>query len=112
MPCKDTFCQWKIASLTAKDPWATSAIVKRMMDRGKGLGEKFRVGGESAVEFLEFGCDDYRVCRDVEVIVCRVVGEIPGSVEDGTKGFGFKNMDSLAITQCHKSSSTLGWLYV
>ena len=31
---------------------------------------------------VEFGFDDFRDCRDVEVIVCRVVGDIPGSVED------------------------------
>ena len=33
---------------------------------------------------VEFGFDDFRDCRDVEVIVGYVVGDIPGSVEDGT----------------------------
>ena len=30
------------------------------MNRGKGLGEKIKVGGEGAVEFLEFLLDDLR----------------------------------------------------
>ena len=41
-----------------------------MMNRGKGLGENIRVGEEGA---LEFRFDDFRDCRDVEAIVCRVV---------------------------------------
>ena len=43
-------------------------------------------GGEGDLEFSELGFDDFRV-RDVEVIACRAVGDIPGSVEDGTKDF-------------------------
>ena len=46
--------------------------VKEMMNRGKGWDE-----GMGAVEF---GFDD---CRDIEVIVGRVVGDISRSVEDG-----------------------------
>ena len=63
-----------------------------MMNRGKGLGEKIRVWGEGAVEFSKFGFDDFRDCRDIEFIVCRIVEDIPGSVEDGTKDFGLKNI--------------------
>ena len=33
------------------------------------------------------GFDDFRDCRDVEVNMCRRVGDIPGSDEDGTKDF-------------------------
>ena len=42
------------------------------------------------MEFLELGFDDFRDCRDIEVIVCRVVGDIPGSVENGAKDFGLE----------------------
>ena len=48
------------------------------------------MGGEGAVEILEFGFDDFRDCRD-EVIVGRVVGDIAGSVEDGTKNLEIGN---------------------
>ena len=64
-----------------------------------------------AVEFFEFRFYDVRDCRDVEVIVCRVVGDIPGSVEDGTKDSGLETGCVgcwLAwlnpITQRHKST--------
>ena len=40
------------------------------------------MGVEGAVGFLEFGFDYFRDCRDVQVIVCRIVGDVPGSVED------------------------------
>ena len=55
------------------------------------------MGGEGAVEFLEFGFDGFRDCRDGEVIVGRVVGGIPRSVEDGTKDFGLETLDSLVV---------------
>ena len=44
-----------------------------MMDRGKGLGKRIRVGGEGAVEFLEFGFDDFREFRDFEFIMGHLV---------------------------------------
>jgi hypothetical protein len=34
------------------------------------------------VEFLEFGFDDLRDCRDIMVIVGGMVGEIPRGIED------------------------------
>ena len=40
--------------------------------------------------------DDFRECREVEVIVGRVVGDIPGSVEEGTKNFGLEIMNSMS----------------
>ena len=33
------------------------------------------------------------VCRDVEVSEGRLVGDIPGSVEDSTKDFGLETLD-------------------
>ena len=42
------------------------------------------MGGEGAVEFLEFEFDDFRDLRAIEVIVRCVVGDVPESVEDGT----------------------------
>ena len=56
-----------------------------MMNEGKGLGKRIRVGGERT---MDFGFDDFRDCKNVEVIVGHVVGDIPGSVEDGTKDSG------------------------
>ena len=41
---------------------------------------------------VEFGFDDFRDCRDVEVIVGRVVGDIPGSVD-----FGLETLDVLDV---------------
>ena len=55
------------------------------------------MGGEGAVEFLEFGFDNFRDCRAVEVIVCRIVGDIPRSFEDGTKDFAFETLDALDV---------------
>ena len=55
------------------------------------------MGRGGAVEFLEFGFDDFRVCRDVEVIVGRAVKDIPGSVEDGTKDFGLETLDAVDV---------------
>ena len=42
------------------------------------------------MNFSEFGFDDFRGYRVVDDNVGRVVGEIPGSVEDGTKDFGLE----------------------
>ena len=55
------------------------------------------VGREGAVEFLKYGFHGLRDCRDVEVIVDRVVGDIPGSVKDGTKGFGLETLDRVTF---------------
>ena len=55
------------------------------------------MGGEGAVEFLEFGLDDLRDYRDVDVIVCRVVGDTPGRVEDVAKAFGLETVDALDV---------------
>ena len=44
--------------------------------------------GEGA---LEFGFDDFRDCRDFEVIVRLVVGDIPRSVTGWYKGLGIGN---------------------
>ena len=44
------------------------------------------------MEFFEIVFDDFRDFRDVEVIVGRVVGDVPGSVEDGTKDFGLETL--------------------
>ena len=66
-----------------------------MIERGKGLGEWIRVEGEGAVEFLDFGFDNFKDCRDVEVIVCLLVGDIPGSVEEGAKDFGLETIYAL-----------------
>ena len=68
-----------------------------MINRGKKLGKRIRLGGEGAMEFLEFGFDDFRDCRDFEVIVSRVGGDIPGSVEDGTSDFGLDTLDALDV---------------
>ena len=54
-----------------------------MMNREKGLDEGIRVA-ERLLWNLDFMTRD---CRDVEVFVCRVVGDRPGSVEDGAKGY-------------------------
>ena len=52
------------------------------MNSGKGLGKRNWVSREEAAEF---GFDDFRGCRDDEVIVGCVVRNIPGSVDDGMK---------------------------
>ena len=54
------------------------------------MGEKISGGAGGTVEFSEFGFGDF---RDVEVIVFRVVGDIPGSVED----FGLETLDALEV---------------
>ena len=38
--------------------------------------------------FFELGFDDLGECRDFKVIVCSVVGDIPGSVKDSAKNIG------------------------
>ena len=81
------------------------------MNGGKGLREWIRVGGEGAVEFSEFGFGNFKGCRNVEVIVCRLVGDIPGSVVDGKKELWIGNSGCVvcwlawlnSVTQCHKS---------
>ena len=38
-----------------------------------------------------------KIRRDFEVIVCCLVGDMPGSVEDGTKDFILKTLDALDV---------------
>ena len=40
---------------------------------------------------------NFDICRDVEVIVGRVVGDIPRSVENGTKGFVLEYLNELDV---------------
>ena len=42
------------------------------------------------MEFLEFGFSDFRKWMDIEDSVFCVIGDIPGSVEGGTKDLGWK----------------------
>ena len=69
------------------------------------------MGGEGALEYLEFRFG----CRDVKVIVDRVVGDIPVRVEEGTKDFGLETIRIgcwlTPITQSHTSTSARRWLY-
>ena len=53
-------------------------------------------------EFSEFGFDDFRDNRDVEVILGRVVGDIPGSIEKGTKDLGLETLDTIGSTKLKK----------
>ena len=46
---------------------------------------------------MGFGFDGFRDSRDVEVILGRVVGDIPGSVEDVTKDFGLETLDAFVV---------------
>ena len=62
------------------------------------------VRGEGAAEF---GFDNFRDCRGVEVIMCPVVGDIPGSVEDGTKGFGLETWIHWMLAEPHNPTSWL-----
>ena len=41
--------------------------------------------------------DVFKNCKDIEVFVCRVVGDIPGSIEDGEKDFELETLDSLDV---------------
>ena len=60
-----------------------------MMNRGKGLGEKIR---------RNFWNLDLMTSETVGmVIVCRVVGYIPGSVEEGAKDFGLETLDAFDV---------------
>ena len=44
--------------------------------------------------------------RDLDFIVGRVVGDIPGSIEDGVKDFGLEILDVLAaLAEPHNSTS-------
>ena len=56
------------------------------MGRRKRFRKRIGAGGEGAVEFSEFGFDDFRDGRDVD---------IPGSIEDGTMDFGLETLDAL-----------------
>ena len=49
------------------------------------------------MECLEFGFNDFRHCREVKVIVCSVVGDVPGSVVCGAKDFGLETLDALDV---------------
>ena len=70
------------------------------------------MGREGAVEFLELGFDDFRGCRDIDVIVDRVVGDIPGSVEDGTKDFEVETLDAFDVGLAEPHNSTRMALYI
>ena len=50
------------------------------------------VGGDRAVEFSDFGFDNFRNCMDFEVI-----GDILRGVEDGTKDFRLATLDELGV---------------
>ena len=63
-----------------------------MMGRAKGMSKRIRVSGEG------FGFDGFRNFWDVDVIVGCVAGDVPGSVEDGTKDFGLEKFDMLTHT--------------
>jgi hypothetical protein len=49
------------------------------------------------MEFLEFGFDDLRDCRDIKVIVGGMVGDIPRSIEDSAEDFGLETLDALDV---------------
>ena len=60
----------------------------------KGLGRE-DLGGRRGTREISFY--DFRECGDVEV-VGRVVGDIPGCVEDGAKDFGLEFLDALNVS--------------
>ena len=68
-----------------------------MIERGKGLGKRFRVGGKGNVEFLELGLDDFGHCRDFKAIVGGMIGYIPGSVKDSAKDFGLETLHAFDV---------------
>jgi hypothetical protein len=49
------------------------------------------------MEFLEFGFDDLRDCRDIKVIVGGMIGDIPMSIEDSAEDFGLETLDALDV---------------
>jgi hypothetical protein len=49
------------------------------------------------MEFLEFGFDDLRDCRDIKVIEGGMVGHIPWSIEDSAEDFGLETLDALDV---------------
>ena len=56
-----------------------------------------RVGGEGAVEFMEFGFDDLRDSKDFKVIVGGIVEDIPRSNEDSAEDLILVNYYNLLI---------------
>ena len=59
---------------TGKDPWATAGIADEV-----GLESDVQKTERRPVKLVQFGFVDLKYCRDVGVIVSRVVGDIPGS---------------------------------
>jgi hypothetical protein len=55
------------------------------------------VVGERAIEFLEFGFDDLRDCRDIKVIVGGMIEDIPRSIEESAEDFGLETLDALDV---------------
>jgi hypothetical protein len=55
------------------------------------------VEGEGAVEFSEFGSDDFRDCRGIKVIAGGKVADIPWGIEDSAEDCGLDNLDALDI---------------
>jgi hypothetical protein len=55
------------------------------------------VGGKGAVEFLEFGFDDLRDCRDMKDIVGGMVGDLPRGIEDSAEDFRLETLDALGV---------------
>jgi hypothetical protein len=49
------------------------------------------------MEFMEFGCDDLRDCRDIKVIVGGMIGGIPRSIGDSAGDFGLETLDALDV---------------
>jgi hypothetical protein len=55
------------------------------------------VGGKGAVEFLEFGFDHLRDCRDIKVIVGGMVGDVPRGIEDSVEDFRLETLNALDV---------------
>jgi hypothetical protein len=55
------------------------------------------VRGEGAEEFAEFGFGDLCDCRDIKVIVCGMVGDVPRGIEDSAEDFGLETLDALDV---------------
>jgi hypothetical protein len=79
--------------LPSQSTWWT----KRIVESRKALGYRIRVGGKGPVAFLEFGFDDLRDCRDIEVIVGGMVGDVPRGIEDIAEDFGLETLDALDV---------------